>query len=198
MARSCSASAARATTSHAGLDEEVGQAVAEQPRVVGDHDPHGSTASTVVPLGVAGDAEPSSRRLDPVAQPAQPWSVGVGAPVAVVVDPQPQVAVVPVHVDLDPVGRGMLLRVHHGLADHRPRRELDPGVEAVTLDLDAQRHGGVAGHVVERGGQPPSASAAGCRPFDRSRSSRTAAWAASAPSVSACASARDRRSAGRT
>ena len=77
------------------LGEQVGQAVAQQPGVVGDHDPHGSTASTVVPVAAAGDGEPPTGRLHPVAQAAQPGSVRVGAAAAVVVHAQPQVAVLP-------------------------------------------------------------------------------------------------------
>ena len=154
IASSWSASAARRHHVDPRLGEQVGQTVAEQSGVVGDHDPHGSTASTVVPsaplVTVSRPRAASTRSREA----AQPGSVRVRAAVAVVVDPQLQVAVVPVHVDLDPVRGRVLLRVDDCLADHRPRGELGACVRPVAVDLDAQRHGGVPGHVVERGGQP--------------------------------------------
>ena len=63
-------------------------------------------------------------------------------------------AVAPGDVDLDGAGAGVLLGVHHRLADHRPGGELERRVEPAAGDADPQRHGGVPGHVVEGGGQP--------------------------------------------
>ena len=62
------------------------EAVAQQREVLGDHDPHGSSAWIVV--GRPGGWRPSTsvERLHAAAQPAQPAAVGVGSAAAVVAD----------------------------------------------------------------------------------------------------------------
>ena len=75
----------------AGLGEQPGQAFAQQRGVVGDHDTHGSSASTTVPCGwfsVTRRRPPSAD--DPVRQPLQPSAPRVGVADAVVRDDDAQ------------------------------------------------------------------------------------------------------------
>ena len=71
----------------AGVCEHPGQPLAEQHRVVGDHDPHGSSARDAGPWPVrAVHPEVAVEGGDPVGQAAQARAVGVGAADAVVAD----------------------------------------------------------------------------------------------------------------
>ena len=71
-----------------GAGQDRGDPLADEDAVVRDHDPHGSSAMTVVPApGRADHGQPPVERLDAVGQPAQPRAAGlVGAADAVVGD----------------------------------------------------------------------------------------------------------------
>ena len=64
----------------ARLGEQPGQALAQQHGVVGDHDPHGSSASTSVPWGWFSLTRKVPRSADTrSARPCSPLPCGLGA-----------------------------------------------------------------------------------------------------------------------
>ena len=80
-------SSACATTSMLVLAQQRDEPLAQQRLVLGDHDPHGSSARIVVPppAGLV-DGQRAVERLDAVAQPGQPAAARVRAARAVVGD----------------------------------------------------------------------------------------------------------------
>ena len=106
----------------AGVVEQPRQPLAEQGRVLADHDAHGSAASTVVPSpGGLATLQRAAERGHPVGQ-ARAERPSSGAAAAVVGDPDHDVAVDARDAQLDPGRLGVLDRVGHGLADHEVRR----------------------------------------------------------------------------
>ena len=90
-ARSRSASSTAADHVVAGVLEEPGEAFAQERLVLGDHDPHGSSAVTTVPrAGRAVDAEAAAERGDAVGHAGETRPLGgTRAADAVVADARP-------------------------------------------------------------------------------------------------------------
>ena len=147
-----------------GVDEQAGQALAEQRGVLTDHDAHGSTASTTVPsAGRAGQPQPAAGRGDPVGQPGQsgagPQDRAAGA---VVVDPDGERVRVPEQPQADARRLGVPDRVHHRLAGHVVGGGRDHVRQAAVL---AQLR--VTSNVIGTGTRPTSMVSAFTRPSSR-------------------------------
>ena len=87
-----------------GVDEQAGEPLAEQRRVLADHDAHGTTASTIVPRPSSLlQRERAADRVHPVGEPGEPGPGGQrGAAPAVVGDAHLQVAVAASDAHVDP------------------------------------------------------------------------------------------------
>ena len=119
----------RARTSRCPPRRAAGRVPRAKRGVVGDHDAHGTTASTVVPPPRAvADAQPSAHGLDPVGQAAaDPMPVGSAPP-----HPSSSMARWTAVADLyephlDARRLRVLDRVRERLARHEPQRRLDVG-----------------------------------------------------------------------
>ena len=116
----------RAHTSTPASASSLANPSAPEHRVVGDHDPHGTTASTRVPTrGVGDDGELSTCRFDAVREAPQTRSARIGTTAPVVLDDEAQLAAEIIEANSDARGRGVLRGVGDRLTRDEPQRGFD-------------------------------------------------------------------------
>ena len=111
----------------AGVGEEAAQALAQERLVLGDHDPHGSSAISAVPApSVALDPERPAARRDAIGQPAQARALRRrGAADAVVGHAHDEPPVLSPGAEIDAGRVGVLDGVREPLAGDEVGRGLD-------------------------------------------------------------------------
>ena len=106
--------------------QQAREPVAQEREILGDHDPHGITARTVVAAARrARDLERAVERLDAPREPDEPGSRRVGAPDAVVGDLHEHRGPAPADGDVDVLGVRVLAGVGERLGDDEVGRALD-------------------------------------------------------------------------
>ena len=147
--------------------QEPRQAVAQQREILGDHDPHGITARTVVgpPAGLEISSVPSSASTRR-ARPLSPDPDRIGAADAVVDDLDEHRVAPASHRDVDVLGVGVLAGVRERLGDDEVRGALDGRRPAARRRRPARGRGAASGWRAPR--SPPRARgrrarAGGCR-----------------------------------
>ena len=140
----------------AAVLEQPRQPVAQQRLVLRDHDPHGSSATTSVPVaGRARDRHVPAQRGDAVGDARQPGARRRHrAADAVVPDAHDEAAVAARGGDVDRRRASVLGGVRERLAGHEVGRGLDPVLEALGGDVDARLELRARRQLAQRVAQP--------------------------------------------
>ncbi len=136
----------------AGVVEHAHRALAQQHRVVGDHDAHGISARSVVPCRAGCGCRAAAERGDPVGEAAQAGPAGgVGAAAAVVAHLDDQ-RCRPGATPRPRLGRRRVAgHVGQGLGDGEVRGRLDRAGQALAGNpLQRHRHAGARGQRAQR------------------------------------------------
>ena len=141
----------------AGVLEQPHRAAAQQHRVVGDHDPHGSSARRTVPSpGGEATVKRPPKAVDAVGEPAQAGAGGrVGTAAAVVAHRHVEAVALAVDVDVGTGRLGVPGHVGERLGGDEVRGGLDGGGQPLLRHaLQRDRHGDAAGEAHQRRLEP--------------------------------------------
>ena len=172
------ASPTAATTSCPKRSQQPDEPLAQQHRVLGEHDPQGTALHPHHrrPAGRAGQPQPSADRGDPVGQPGQPAARAGSAPPRAVVAHLARSAGrrASRRVHLGPRGPAVLGDVRQGLGDDEVRRQLHRRRQPLGQPDVDRRPGTAARSASSRtaAARPWSVSTCGWTPRISSRSSR--------------------------
>ena len=155
-ASSVAASPARPTTSCPASSSNPREPLAQQHRVLGDHDAHGSSTAIRVPapagLSSASAARPARRPGRPSPRSPLPGP-GAAPPIPSSATTRRRLSAVRVVCSVTPRGRGVLDRVRERLAGDVVGDSLHVRRRAIARRLELDRHRGGPREILERRGQ---------------------------------------------